>query len=59
MFATREFRCKRICFDEEWDIPDNHEEQNKAVTELCRCGKCGVMDINMKGLCSAKLKPWV
>ena len=33
-------------------------KNKKTVAELCTCGKCGVTEINVKGLCSAKLKPW-
>ena len=41
-----------VCFDEEQDIPNTREKSRKSqrVTGLCRCGKCGAIDTNVKCL---------
>ena len=47
-----------VCFDQEQDIPNTREKSKKSlsVTEWCRCGKCGVMDINFECLSCGKVE---
>ena len=39
-----------VCFDKEEYIPNTREKKRKSqsVTWPCRCGKCGIMDTNVK-----------
>ena len=57
-YEPMSFDVQEICFDEEQNILDTREKSRKSqsVTEWCRCGKCGVMDKNIKCLSCVEIE---
>ena len=51
-YETVSLDVKKVCFNEEQDIPNTREKSRKSqrVTEKCRCAKCGVKDTNVECL---------
>ena len=47
------FDVKEICFNQisQTRMKIKIKKNNQSVTKWCRCGKCGVMDANVKRLC--------
>ena len=51
------YDVNKVCFDEEQDIPKTREKsKNQSATEWCRCGKYGVMGINIECLVYGEIK---
>ena len=56
---TTEFRCKLSLFYYYLINPYEKSRINQFNTEWCGCGKCGVMDTNIKCLWCHKIKALV
>ena len=57
-YEPMSFDVQEVCFDEEQNILDTREKSRKSqsVTEWCRCGKCRVMDKNIKCLSCVEIE---